>query len=440
MENNTSVIEIEPEVRQPWYMVFSTFSMIVMAVLTITGNIFVIVSVFTNKPLRTVPNFFIVSLAMADLLVAVLVMPFHISNNIAGSWIYGAILCKIWLTSDVFLCTASILNLCIIALDRYWAIHDPLAYAQKRTIKRVLVMICISWTLSGMISIPPVFGWGDSGTYQLYDESTKSCKLSDDRGYVLYSACGSFYIPLLVMSFVYFKIYLATKKRLRQRTKAAKSKMAMLTSTKPSTTRKERSHSESTNEDMNEEINLNETNENNSPNLNTSSTLGNANTANPCNAKSDENRIDSVEQNGSINGNSQTGNTRKKKDSKKALKDKQRSARSRQSIHAFFEEKQRISLSKERKAARTLAIIMITFVLCWIPFFLLYVILPFCASCEHPGPIVEVLFVWLGYVNSMLNPVIYTVFNMEFRKAFNDFISKCCGKQSRGRFMSRSYV
>jgi 5-hydroxytryptamine receptor 1 len=109
-------------------------------------------------------------------------------------------------------------------------------------------------------------------------------------------------------------------------------------------------------------------------------------------------------------------------------------------MHAFFEEKQRISLSKERKAARTLAIIMITFVLCWIPFFLLYLILPFCSSCSHPGEFVEVLFVWLGYVNSMLNPVIYTVFNMEFRKAFNDFVSKCCGKQSRNQFMSRTYV
>ncbi|XP_060603892.1 tyramine receptor 1-like [Ruditapes philippinarum] len=432
MENNTSITEIDSDVRQPWYMVFSTCSMIIMAVITIAGNVFVIVSVFTNKPLRTVPNFFIVSLAMADFFVAVFVMPFHISNNIAGFWIYGEIMCKIWLTSDVFLCTASILNLCIIALDRYWAIHDPITYAQKRTIKRVLIMICISWTLSGMISIPPVFGWGDSGTYRLYDDTTKSCKLSDDKGYVLYSACGSFYIPLLVMSFVYFKIFLATKKRLRQRTEAARTKMALLKTTKSVTSRSQRSHSDSTNDEANEATNLNEICVNNSETLNNGSFKS-------CQT-SDKNGTNATDQNGSVSDSSQKNISRKRKDSKKALKDKARSARSRQSMHAFFEEKQRISLSKERKAARTLAIIMITFVLCWIPFFLLYLILPFCSSCSHPGEFVEVLFVWLGYVNSMLNPVIYTVFNMEFRKAFNDFVSKCCGKQSRNQFMSRTYV
>lgn len=436
MENNTAVSEMDSEGRQTLYMILSTCGMILMAVLTITGNVFVIVSVFTNRPLRTVPNFFIVSLAMADLLVAVLVMPFHVSNNIAGFWIYGGVLCKIWLTSDVFLCTASILNLCIIALDRYWAIHDPISYAQKRTIKRVLAMICISWTLSGMISIPPVFGWGDSGVYKLYDDITKSCKLSDDKGYVLYSACGSFYIPLLVMSFVYCKIYLATQKRLRERTKAAKTKMVLLNNTSQTPVHKQRNHSDSTctNEDINEDSHSNE-HRSIIPDNSIHTPLKQSDSA------TDENGIVSLARNGSIVGNGLPYFSKKRIDSKKALKDKARNARSRSiSMHAFFEEKQRISLSKERRAARTLAIIMITFVLCWIPFFLMYVILPFCKNCRHPGVIVEVLFVWLGYVNSMLNPVIYTVFNMEFRKAFNDFVSKCCGKQSRRRYMSRTYV
>lgn len=437
MENNTSFIVIVEE-GQPWYIGASTLAMVVVALLTLAGNIFVIGAIFTNKPLRIVPNFFIVSLAVADLMVAVLVMPFHISTNVAGEWIYGEILCKIWLTFDVFLCTASILNLCIIALDRYWAIHDPLNYARKRTIKRVLIMIAISWVLSGVISIPPLFGWGDSGSDNLYDFGTKSCTLSSDKGFVLYSACGSFYIPLFVMSFVYCKIYLATKRRLQQRTKAAqKTKMAMMNSAnyKSSSKRKSRNSSDSTNDGHEDSTNSGENKANSSENIlhrngtQDSKTELNGNLLNTDVIEPDlKSEISyAVSRSKDIPG-------------KNELHNKSRCIRQRSSIHNFFEEKQRISLSKERRAARTLAIIMVTFVMCWIPFFLMYLILPFCDTCSHPGIAVEVFFVWLGYVNSTLNPIIYTVFNMEFRKAFNDIIARCCCKRNRQSLLQRSYV
>ncbi|WAR01409.1 OAR2-like protein [Mya arenaria] len=433
MENNTSYSVLLPERVSSWYIVLTSLAMIILAILTVAGNIFVIHAVFTNRALRIVPNFFIVSLAVADLLVAILVMPFHISTNITGAWIYGGVLCQIWLTSDVFLCTASILNLCIIALDRYWAIHDPIRYAQKRTVKRVLVMIAISWTLSGMISIPPVFGWGDKDDDSLYDDDVKTCTLSSDKGYVLYSACGSFYIPLAVMSFVYIHIFIATKRRLRERTKAAKkTKLAMrnIVNNKDGNANKKRNNSDSTNDDhdeRNEDI-VEEP-------------------SNHCNTTSSESANNVC--NGSANVALTTTDKKKRKktrgkrqidSAKMEFEDNARHLRPRVSINNFFEEKQRISLSKERKAARTLAIIMVTFVLCWIPFFLMYLILPFCDSCTYPGTKVEALFVWLGYVNSTLNPIIYTVFNMEFRKAFQRITAKCRGNDSGRIALTRTCV
>ena len=179
---------------------------------------------FTYRPLRGVQNFYIVSLAVSDLAVALLVMPLNVANFVLdGRWAFGVVVCHVWLTADILTCTASILNLCAIALDRYRAIHDPIGYAQRRTIRRVLTTVAVVWTTSAVISVPPLVGWNAAG---LYNETTRRCQLTDDRGFVVYSAAGSFYIPLALMTFVYVKIYIATRRRLRARTDNYRSKVA----------------------------------------------------------------------------------------------------------------------------------------------------------------------------------------------------------------------
>ncbi len=91
----------------------------ILALCACVGNILVILSVFTNRRLRTVTNCFVVSLAVADLCVSILVMPLGIIVEVTGRWLFGSVLCEIWVSCDVMLCTASILNLCCISLDRY---------------------------------------------------------------------------------------------------------------------------------------------------------------------------------------------------------------------------------------------------------------------------------------------------------------------------------
>lgn len=99
-----------------------------------------------------------------------------------------------------------------------------------------------------------------------------------------------------------------------------------------------------------------------------------------------------------------------------------------QSVYQFIEEKQKISLSKERRAARTLGIIMGVFILSWVPFFLLYIITPFCPTCCPSAQLFDFL-TWLGYSNSMVNPFIYTIFNLDFRRAFRRRLT-CVTKQN----------
>lgn len=104
-----------------------------------------------------------------------------------------------------------------------------------------------------------------------------------------------------------------------------------------------------------------------------------------------------------------------------AAANKRKSVRKTGGIHQFIEERQKISLSKERRAARVLGIVMGVFVCCWLPFFLMYVILPFCNTCCPSERLINFI-TWLGYINSALNPIIYTVFNMDFRKAFKKLL------------------
>ena len=95
-------------------------------------------------------------------------------------------------------------------------------------------------------------------------------------------------------------------------------------------------------------------------------------------------------------------------------------------------EKKRLARQKERRATLILGLIMGSFIACWLPFFMIYLIGPVCPICDDgcaecvccvPASLFSIAF-WLGYSNSALNPVIYTVFNKDFRKAFKKILFK----------------
>lgn len=95
--------------------------------------------------------------------------------------------------------------------------------------------------------------------------------------------------------------------------------------------------------------------------------------------------------------------------------------------------KETLEAKRERKAAKTLAIITGAFVVCWLPFFLMALLLPLCEDC-HINDWIASLFLWLGYFNSTLNPVIYTIFSPEFRQAFKRILF---GSNSRTSYYRR---
>ncbi|OQV15722.1 putative Alpha-2C adrenergic receptor [Hypsibius exemplaris] len=207
----------------PQIILFAAFMAVVMFVI-VFGNLLVIISIMTNASLKTVQNYLLVSLAMADCCVGALIMPLSLANEVMGYWAFGDFLCDSWLALDVLLCTASIFSLCAISLDRYWSVTQAVTYLQKRTPRRAGLMIAAVWASSLAISVPPLLGWRvppnateivsfDNGTVH---ESTfvKTCSVGEDTSeYVIFSSLGSFWIPVAVMTFVYVKIYLVARSR-----------------------------------------------------------------------------------------------------------------------------------------------------------------------------------------------------------------------------------
>ncbi|XP_032523412.1 alpha-2 adrenergic receptor [Danaus plexippus] len=201
-----------PSGYSPAHIIIASVVVTVLMIMVVVGNMLVIIAIATEKALKNIQNWFIASLAVSDFFLGLVIMPFSLANELMGYWIFGFWWCEIHSALDVLLCTASIMNLCLISLDRYWSITQAVDYLKKRTPARALLMIAAVWLMSGLVCIPPLLGWRVTRPPEQFPQ----CKVSDDIGYVVYSALGSFYIPSCIMVFVYIRIYYAAKARARR--------------------------------------------------------------------------------------------------------------------------------------------------------------------------------------------------------------------------------
>ncbi|CAL4121863.1 unnamed protein product, partial [Meganyctiphanes norvegica] len=176
---------------------------------SVLGNLLVIVSVARYHKLRVLTNYFVVSMAFADMLVALMAMFFNASVQITNTWLFGAVMCDLWNSMDVYFCTVSILHLCCISIDRYTAIVQPLDYPMRMTRKTVLLMLAVVWVAPVTISVLPIFlGWYT--TQMQLDRMAQTpglCDFQVNLPYALVSSCVSFWIPGTIMFLMYWRIY-----------------------------------------------------------------------------------------------------------------------------------------------------------------------------------------------------------------------------------------
>uniref|UniRef100_A0A8C7I443 Dopamine receptor D4 n=1 Tax=Oncorhynchus kisutch TaxID=8019 RepID=A0A8C7I443_ONCKI len=355
---------------------------ILLIVVIICGNLLVCLSVYREKALKTTTNYFIVSLAVADLMLAVLVLPLFIYVEFQGGlWSLNMHVCDGLMTMDVMLCTASIFNLCAISIDRFIAVSIPLNYNLKHVDQRQIFLLSATWILALAVASPVMFG-----IQNVPQRDSTECKLEDDN-FVVYSSVCSFFIPCPIMLLLYCGMFRGLRRW--EEARKAKLRSSILVCRKfqdatasvppldslppplpPIIKRKELT-------DMKPElkdINLEE--------------------LDPYPLESPDDRP----YNNSYNLHPQTDPHQKK----------------RAKINC-----------RERKAMKVLPVVVGAFLFCWTPFFVVHTMRALCATCYIPPWLMSIV-TWLGYVNSALNPIIYTVFNTEFRNYFNKFLHSCC--------------
>ena len=152
--------------------------------------------------------------------------------QVTGNWYFGSIFCDVWAAVDVLCCTASIMSLCVISVDRYIGVTRPLNYYSIVTAKRSTVLCLIVWISSLSISIGPLLGWkersdfstssgNESSPYATMSPSAavsatafpvdsvelQACNVNKEKAYVLFSTIGSFYLPTLIILAIYWRIY-----------------------------------------------------------------------------------------------------------------------------------------------------------------------------------------------------------------------------------------
>uniref|UniRef100_A0A672P5T2 Muscarinic acetylcholine receptor n=1 Tax=Sinocyclocheilus grahami TaxID=75366 RepID=A0A672P5T2_SINGR len=445
--------------HQVWEVVLIVLVTGPLSLITILGNSLVVISIRVNSQLQTISNYYLLSLAVADLILGTVSMNLYTAYIIMGSWTLGHLACDLWLTLDYVASNASVMNLLVISFDRYFSVTRPLTYRTKRTPKTAAALIALAWVVSFVLWGPAILFWPHVvGRPSGAEAQACSIPFLKVPPLTYGTAIAAFYLPVTIMIILYWQIYweienrakglvgfvgavknprnvldgldkqsvhqtstksnLSCSKETNSRKGQGKTKdksVGCFNSTKNKTAAilqksahesyKEAYSNSSWNiEDEDESALSSSTDEEHEQNI-----KARASSSNPTAVELTDLQSRSEDTKDVQEFNSSTGRPTRHQSH---LKPPQNSDHS---ICHQLRAKHRINMIiKEKKAARTLSAILLAFILTWTPYNIMAL-----ASISYCVP--EKLWqlgYWLCYINSTVNPMCYALCNESFRVTF----------------------
>lgn len=309
--------------ERPFYEVI-TYGVLLsfIIVFTISGNALVLLSFCRERKLRIAINYPIISLAISDLFLGILVLPFSAIYTVSFNFPFGGIWCNIYICFDVMLCTASVWNITAISVDRYFAVKWPMEYRKHISTRKILTVIAVLWVIAAITSFIPIYlGWNTQDGSLQNTNQTGDCYLAvGNLTYSIILSMIDFIIPLVILLFTYIQVLVIARYQARL--------------------------------------------------------------INP--------KYGSIQEQATLN-------------------------------------------TKELKATIMLSAVIAAYILCWILYIVIFTIKPFLV---HVDTDLDLTALWLGYLNSTANPIVYAATNSKFRRAFKSLICprRCVKQENNNKF------
>ncbi|XP_009995786.1 PREDICTED: histamine H3 receptor-like, partial [Chaetura pelagica] len=373
-----------------------------LALATVLGNALVILAFVVDRSLRTQGNFFFLNLAIADLLVGGFCIPLYIPYVLTGEWRLGKGLCKLWLVVDYLVCTASVFNIVLISFDRFISVTKAVSYrAQKGMTRNAILKMITVWIAAFLLYGPAILSWEHIVQKSILREGECHAEFFYNWYFLMIASTIEFFTPFITVTYFNLSIYLNIRKRTLLRNENLTPGQE---DCEMSFQGKEREHTvffvKTANRHKHEKrasslspqkkisrLSLRKP-DNQSLNLNVNQDLP------PLEVEVET----KPHRNGFYKTTESICNTTSRVDIANTMAN-------------------RFRLSRDKRVAKSLAIIVCVFGLCWAPYTLLMIIRAACHGHCVQYSLYETSF-WLLWVNSAINPVLYPLCHMSFRKAF----------------------
>uniref|UniRef100_A0A8C6DQA2 Histamine receptor H4 n=1 Tax=Moschus moschiferus TaxID=68415 RepID=A0A8C6DQA2_MOSMO len=355
------------------------FLMSLLAFAIMLGNAVVILAFVVDKKLRHRSNYFFLNLAISDFFVGVISIPLFIPHKLFN-WKFENNICAFWLTTDYLLCTASVYNIVLISFDRYQSVSNAVSYRAQHTgtLKTVTLMVAV-WVVAFLVHGPILVS-------EVRKELEGDCKpeFLKKRHILVLTLLFEFLIPVLLVA--YFNMYIYWS--LWKRSHLSKGHSGFISV----------------------------------PSSSSGLSFRNGLFLRPS--------LSNLEESAASLRSEKSGRKRSLLSSLRAQMNSFTASKTSSLSHSdslALHQREHLELRRGKKLAKSLAILLGVFAVCWAPYSLFSIIRSCHVTHSDPQTLYEITF-WLQWFNSFVNPFLYPLCHKRFQKAFLKLF--CVKKQS----------